>query len=99
MNSFHFEISRSQEFILTIMSIYYDAATVLGAESRAGSLKSRIYDNKLGLGSKPTHLYALISEAAKYDTFLKQVIDASNFLVQEPKVGNWASPLHCLAAD
>lgn len=97
MNSFRGETS--QEFVLTIMSIYYDAATILGAGSRAGSLKSRIYDNKLGLGSKPTHLYALISEAAKYDNFLKQVIDASNFLVQEPKVSNWTSPLHCLAAD
>ncbi|KAK5047808.1 hypothetical protein LTR84_006473 [Exophiala bonariae] len=68
------------------MSVYYDAATILGSESRAGSLKSRIYDNKLGLGSKPTHLYALISEAAKYDNFLKQVIDAANFLAQEPKL-------------
>lgn len=68
------------------MSIYYDCASVLGAESRAGSLKSRIYDNKLGLRSKPAHLYALISETAKYDAFLKQVIDDADFLAQEPKV-------------
>ncbi|KEF56909.1 uncharacterized protein A1O9_07099 [Exophiala aquamarina CBS 119918] len=68
------------------MSIYYDASTVLGAASRAGSLKSRIYDNKLGLRSKPAHLYALISETAKYDFFLKEVIDEADFLAQEPKL-------------
>lgn len=80
------------------MSIYYDAAAVLGAESRAGSLKSRIYDNKSGLGSKPAHLYALISETTKYDNFLAQVINATDFLAQEPKVST-SIPLHCLAAD
>lgn len=68
------------------MSVYYDASAVLGAASRAGSLKSRIYDNKLGLRSKPAHLYALISETAKYDSFLKEVIDKADILAQEPKV-------------
>jgi putative methyltransferase len=70
------------------MSLYYDAATVLTTASREGSLKSRIYENKLGLKSKPAHLYALISETAKYDHFLKDVIDAAGFLPQEKKV--WA---------
>jgi putative methyltransferase len=68
------------------MSIYYDASTVLGAGPQAGSLKSRIYDNKLGLRSKPAHLYALISETAKYDSFLKEVIERADFLAQEHKV-------------
>jgi len=69
------------------MSVYYDASTVLAAASRSGSLKSSIYDNKLGLRSKPAHLYALISETAKYDSFLTEVIDKADFLAQEPKVG------------
>ena len=68
------------------MSLYYDAATVLAAEGQEGSLKSRIYGDKLGLRSKSAHLYALISETAKYDTFLKEVIDNAGLLSQESKV-------------
>ncbi len=69
------------------MSLYYDAATVLGSSEQEGSLKSRIYGNKSALKSKPAHQYALISETAKYDRFLKEVIDSAGFLSQEPKVG------------
>ena len=68
------------------MSLYYDAATVLTATGQGGSLKSRIYGNETGVKSTPAHLYALISETAKYDRFLKEVIDHAGLLVHEPKV-------------
>jgi hypothetical protein len=68
------------------MALYFDAATVLTADIQEGSLKSRIYGGKLGIRSKPSHVYALISEAAKYDTFFKEVIDHADFLSREPKV-------------
>ncbi|EXJ87416.1 hypothetical protein A1O3_04376 [Capronia epimyces CBS 606.96] len=68
------------------MSLYHDAATVLTTDSLGGSLKSRIYGNKLDLKSKPAHLYALISETAKFDHFFKEVIDNAGFLSQEPKL-------------
>ena len=68
------------------MSLYCDAAVVLATAGQDGSLKSRVYGNKLGLKSKPAHIYALVSETAKYDQFLKEVIDHAGLLVQEPKV-------------
>ncbi len=68
------------------MSLYYDASSVLTADDRGGSLKSRIYGNQLGLKSKPAHLYALIAETAKHDDFLCEVIDNAGILSQEPKV-------------
>lgn len=68
------------------MALYYDAATVLGTDLQVGSLKSRVYDGTLGLQSKPAHLYALISETAKYDTFLSEVINNAGILALEPKV-------------
>lgn len=75
------------------MSLYYDAATVLTANAQEGSLKSIIYGNRFSLRSKPAHLYALISETAKYDRFLTEVIDNAGFLSQEPKVGSRLSHL------
>lgn len=68
------------------MSLYYDAATILTTSAHDGSLKSRIYGNKLGLKSKPAHIYALISETAKYDLLLKEVIDNTGLLADEAKV-------------
>ncbi|OAP64323.1 hypothetical protein AYL99_00295 [Fonsecaea erecta] len=68
------------------MSLYYDAVTVLTASSHEGSLKSRIYGNTLALKSKPAHIYALISETAKYDRFIKEVVDNAGLLAQEPKL-------------
>ena len=68
------------------MSLYYDAAAVLTAPVQEGSLRSRIYGNEIGLKSKPAHVYALISETAKYDRVLKEVIDKAGLLAQEPKV-------------
>lgn len=68
------------------MSLYYDAATVLTGDTLQGSLKSRIYNSNAGIKSKPAHLYALISECAKYDVFLKEVIDNTGILAHESKV-------------
>lgn len=70
------------------MALYYDAVTVLSGGAQEGSLKSRIYGNKLEVKSKPAHLYALISETAKYNHFLKEVIDNAAFLSHEAKVRN-----------
>jgi 25S rRNA (cytosine2278-C5)-methyltransferase len=72
--------------VASLMSLYYDAVTVLTGEEQRGSLKSRIYGSTSGLKSKPAHLYALISECAKYDTFLREVIEKSQILEHEPKV-------------
>ena len=68
------------------MALYYDAVTVLTGEDDQGSLKSRIYGSKANLKSKPAQVYALITECAKYDTFLKEVIDNAGILQWEPKV-------------
>ncbi len=69
------------------MSLYYDGATFFAStSSKEGSLKSRIFKNALNLKSQPTTIYALISESAKYDTLLKEVIDNAGILALEPKV-------------
>jgi 25S rRNA (cytosine2278-C5)-methyltransferase len=68
------------------MSLYHDAAAVIASESQEGSLKSRLYSNKLQLKSKPAHIYALVSEAAKYDEVLKEIIDNAGILAHETKV-------------
>ncbi|KAK6387075.1 hypothetical protein LTS17_000341 [Exophiala oligosperma] len=68
------------------MSLYYDAATVLTNGSQDGSFKSRIYGNQLNLKSKPAHIYALISETAKFNHFVKEVIDHADLLSAEPKL-------------
>jgi hypothetical protein len=75
-----------RDAVLSRMSLYYDAANVLSGESLQGSLKSRIYGANAGFKSKPAHVYALISECAKYDLFLSEVIDKSGILAHEPKV-------------
>lgn len=69
------------------MSLYYDAASILSSSDLSGSLKSRLYAKDSNLKSKPPHLYALISETAKYDTFLKEVINNADILSLEQKVG------------
>ncbi|KAJ9616589.1 hypothetical protein H2200_000308 [Cladophialophora chaetospira] len=68
------------------MSLYYDAAAVLTATEQGGSLKSRIYGHQIELKSAPAQVYALISETAKYDRFLKEVVDNAGLLVHEPKL-------------
>ncbi|KAK7897787.1 hypothetical protein LTR67_004417 [Exophiala xenobiotica] len=83
------------------MSLYYDAATVLTSGPQDGSLRSRLYGNKLNLKSKPAHLYALISETVKFNHFVKEIIDNATFLTEEPKLTPILSLLlvhdHCLA--
>lgn len=68
------------------MALYYDAVKILTDDSGQGSLKSRIYSGSFNLQSKPSQVYALISECAKYDTLLKEVIDNAGLLEQESKV-------------
>lgn len=67
------------------MALYYDAATVLSSEKHQGSLKSRIYGTST-VKSSPAQVYALISETAKRDVFLKEVLDHAQLLQDEPKV-------------
>lgn len=69
------------------MSLYYEAASFLSpASSKEGSLKSRIFRTNVGVKSNPATIYALLSETAKYDTLLKDVIDNAGILALEPKV-------------
>jgi 25S rRNA (cytosine2278-C5)-methyltransferase len=68
------------------MALYWDAVSVLEGIKDQGSLKSRIYGLKADFRSKPAHVYALIIETAKYDTFLKEVIENAGILAHEPKV-------------
>ncbi|KAL4788923.1 S-adenosyl-L-methionine-dependent methyltransferase [Aspergillus venezuelensis] len=68
------------------MSLYYDAVSVLTApNSIGGSFKSRLYSSR-NLKANPAQVYALITEAAKWDVLLKEVIDQAGILKLEPKV-------------
>ena len=69
------------------MSLYYDAVAILSGEGANGSLKSRVF-NSPQVKSKPSAVYALIAACAKYDSFLKEVIDNAGLLEREPKVRN-----------
>ncbi|PGH10695.1 hypothetical protein AJ79_05286 [Helicocarpus griseus UAMH5409] len=67
------------------MSLYLDAVFILaGGSGDGGSFKSRIYNSKLK--SSPAQVYALITEASKWDILLKEVIENSGFLPLEPKL-------------
>ncbi|KAL4954879.1 S-adenosyl-L-methionine-dependent methyltransferase [Aspergillus filifer] len=68
------------------MSLYYDAVSVLTApNSTGGSFKSRLYSSR-NLKANPAQVYALITEAAKWDVLLKEVIDQAGILKLEPKL-------------
>lgn len=70
------------------MSLYYDAATILTTpSSTGGSFKSRIYNSR-GSNTKanPAQIYALITETAKWDILLKEVIERADILKLESKV-------------
>ncbi|KAK0609291.1 putative 28S rRNA (cytosine-C(5))-methyltransferase, partial [Lasiodiplodia hormozganensis] len=68
------------------MSLYYEAATILeNADNVGGSLTSRIYGKK-GLKSKPTAIYALVTEATKWSAVLKDVVENSGILKLEKKL-------------
>ena len=69
----------------TLMSLYYEAAAVLANRDRTGgSLKSRIYKQK-DLKSSPAQLFALITEASKWSTVLKNVVENCGLLAEEKK--------------
>ncbi|KAL4934079.1 rRNA (cytosine-C5-)-methyltransferase RCM1 [Aspergillus undulatus] len=68
------------------MSLYYDAVSVLTApSSTGGSFKSRLYNSRT-LKASPAQVYALITEAAKWDILLKEVIEHAGILKIEPKL-------------
>ncbi|KAL4743359.1 S-adenosyl-L-methionine-dependent methyltransferase [Aspergillus similis] len=76
------------------MSLYYDAVSILTTPSPAGgSFKSRLYNSR-NLKASPAQVYALITEAAKWDILLKEVIDQAGILKLESKVV--PSPPFCL---
>jgi hypothetical protein len=69
------------------MSLYYEAVSFLSpTSSKEGSLKSRIFKTASNLKSSPATIYALISETAKYNSLLKEVIDNAGLLALESKV-------------
>jgi 25S rRNA (cytosine2278-C5)-methyltransferase len=70
------------------MSLYYDASTLLSSSAtntQGGSFKSRIYNNK-SLKASPAQIYALVTEASKWDILLKEVIENAGVISLEPKV-------------
>ena len=72
------------------MSLYYDAVSVLTAPTtNGGSFKSRIYNSKTRKSS-PAQVFALVTEASKWDVLLKEVIENAGILPVEPKV-SWTS--------
>jgi hypothetical protein len=72
-------------FHIPPMSLYFDAVAILTAPSSGGSFKSRVYSAR-DLRASPAQIYALITEAAKWDTVLAEVIDKSGILALERKV-------------
>lgn len=68
------------------MSVYFDAVSIVqNPSTEGGSFKSRIYNSKT-LKSSPAQVYALITETAKWDILLKEVIENSELLLREQKV-------------
>lgn len=70
------------------MSLYYEAASIIAnADAKGGSLKNRVFGKK-DLKSPPGAIYALVAEATKWSTVLKDVIERSDILRLEKKVRN-----------
>jgi putative methyltransferase len=68
------------------MSLYYEAASLLSnPDKTGGSLKSRIF-NKKDLKNKPAQVFALVTEASKWSSVLKDVVEKSGLLKEERKV-------------
>lgn len=72
------------------MSLYYESAPFILGKSgeggtETGSLKSRVFGLKT-LRSSPTQVYALVAEASKWSSVLKDVIENSQLLILERKV-------------
>ena len=69
------------------MALYYEAAEILSSSSfLRGSLRSRVYDSNTPLKSPPSLLYGLITDCAKWDVVLSEIIDNTGIISQEPKV-------------
>lgn len=69
------------------MSLYYEASDILAnAEAKGGSLKNRIFGKK-DLKSSPGAIFALVAETTKWSSVLKEVIEKSDILKLEKKVG------------
>lgn len=66
------------------MSLYYDAASILSSQNH-GSLKSLVYNNT-NLKSNASQVYALVSQTAKRDNFLTEVIENAELLKDQSKV-------------
>ncbi|KAJ5114269.1 hypothetical protein NUU61_000028 [Penicillium alfredii] len=67
------------------MSLYFDAVALLTAPSAGGSFKSRIYSAR-DLRASPAQIYALITEASKWDRVLSEVIEHADILSLERKL-------------
>lgn len=73
------------------MSLYHEAASVLEAEiSAGGNLRSRVFGRK-DLKSSPNQVYALALETCKWSSVLSEIIDQSQLLQVEKKVGRTCS--------
>ena len=72
------------------MSLYFDAVAILTAPSAGGSFKSRIYSAR-NLRASPAQIYALITEASKWDRVLADVIEKADILSVERKVSLYIS--------
>ena len=67
------------------MSLYYEAEAFLSpSNDQTTSLKSRIYSSK-NVKSTPSQLYALLTEASKWSSVLKEVVEKSQLLNHERK--------------
>jgi putative methyltransferase len=78
------------------MSLYYEASDILAnTEAKGGSLKNRIFGKK-DLKSSPGAIFALVAETTKWSSVLKEVIEKSDILKLEKKVGLACNSL-CLA--
>jgi putative methyltransferase len=73
------------------MSLYFDAVAILTAPSAGGSFKSRIYSAR-NLRAAPAQIYALITEASKWDRVLADVIEKADILSVERKVSIYTPP-------
>jgi hypothetical protein len=69
------------------MALYFDAAAILSSSSSSpGSLRSCVYDSKNPLRSSPPLVYGLITECAKWDVVLSEIIENADIVSQEPRV-------------
>jgi hypothetical protein len=70
------------------MSLYFEASDILAnVEAKGGSLKNRIFGKK-DLKSSPGAIFALVAETTKWSSVLKEVIEKSDILKLEKKVGS-----------